>query len=128
MHHLVLSATVVVFVLMMNKSSMPSSIVLMASRKPTLIGTVYCTVFSGKTYVVCSCRRLFGNEPPLYEFSKYIHLQGSNHSILNLFMDCLFMVAEINFFDRVFIHIVYSYTIWLSHEQPSHVILDYLSP
>ena len=113
---------------MMNKSSMPSSIVLMASQKPTLIGTVYCTVFSGKTYVVCSCRRLFGNEPPLYEFSKNIHVQVSNHSILNLFMDCLFMVAEINFFDRVFIHIVYSYTIWLSHEQPSHVILDYLSP
>ena len=96
-HHLVLSTTVVVFVLMMNKSSMPSSIVLMASQKPTLIGTVYCTVFSGKTYVVCSCRRLFGNEPPLYEFSKYIHVQVSNHSILNLFMHCLFMVAEINF-------------------------------
>ena len=37
---------------------MPSSFVHMASQTPTLIGTVYCTVFSGKTYVVCSCRHL----------------------------------------------------------------------
>ena len=54
-------------------------------------------MFRRKTYVFCNCRHFIGNAPPPYEFSNYIDFQVINHIIVNLFMHCLFMVAEINF-------------------------------